>query len=318
MDAPIQVLLDDDTARQRLRADAHRGLTATPKDLPPKWFYDERGSRLFEEITALPEYYPTRAEREILTTYAAEVAELSDPACLVELGSGSATKTRVLLDALQPGAYLAFDVCEKVIRQSLDELSRAYPSLEVTGVVGDFEQHLPLVPRHARQLVAFLGSTLGNLQPEARHRFLCSVRAMLEVGDQLLLGADLVKSTTRLVAAYDDQAGVTAEFNRNVLAVLNRQLDADFDLGAFEHVAVWEPEEEWIEMRLRATSAQTVHVDALDLQVRFAPGEELRTEVSAKFRVDGLAGELKAAGFDLQADWTDTAGDFAVVLAAAV
>lgn len=318
MTGAVEVLLDEQTARQRLRADARRGLTSTPKDLPPKWFYDERGSRLFEEITTLPEYYPTRAEREILTRYAAEIAEVAAPTSLVELGSGSASKTRVLLDALGPARYVAFDVFEGVIRQSLEDLGRDYPELELDGVVGDFEQHLPLVRRQGHELVAFLGGTIGNLQPEPRHRFLCSVRAMLEAGDQFLLGADLVKSPSRLVAAYNDQAGVTAEFNRNVLAVLNRQLDADFDLDAFEHVALWEPDEEWIEMRLRARTAQTVRVDALDLGVRFAPGEELRTEVSAKFHLEGLAGELKAAGFEVQRDWTDAAGDFVVLLAVAV
>jgi L-histidine Nalpha-methyltransferase len=319
-DVTVRVCMDDAEARARLLEDARRGLAAAPKDLPPKWFYDEEGSRLFEEITQLPEYYPTRAEREILVDRAEEVAEVARAEVLVELGSGAAVKTRILLDALHPSgttSYLPFDVCEEVVRQSGADLAGTYESLSVQGVVGDFEQHLHLVPRWGRQLVAFLGGTIGNLLPHQRHRFLRQVRSLMESGDHLLLGADLVKDPDRLVAAYDDPAGVTARFNRNVLSVLNRELAADFDPDAFDHVAVWDDDHEWIEMRLRARADQTVTAAGLDTRISFGQGEEMRTEVSAKFRPDGIVDELGDAGLDVVRFWTDRAGDFSLVLAAA-
>lgn len=319
-DVTVRVCMDDEEARARLFEDARRGLAAEPKDLPPKWFYDERGSRLFEEITALPEYYPTRAEREILVDRAAEIAEVAGAQVLVELGSGAATKTRILLDALHATGtrrYLPFDVCEEVVRESGIDLAAAYDGLQVRGVIGDFERHLHLVPRLGRQLLAFLGGTIGNLLPGQRRHFLAQVRSLMEPGDHLLLGADLVKDPDRLVAAYDDRAGVTAEFNRNVLSVLNRQLGADFDPRRFDHVARWDADQEWIEMRLRARVDHAVSAPALDTTVRFRSGEEMRTEVSAKFRRDGILGELAAAGLDAVRYWTDRAGDFALVLASA-
>ena len=312
--------MDEAEARAHLLEDARRGLAAVPKDLPPKWFYDDEGSRLFEEITRLPEYYPTRAEREILTERAGEIADVAAPESLVELGSGSATKTRILLDALHPSGttrYLPFDVCEDVVRQSGADLAESYGSLSVHGVVGDFERHLHLVPRWGRQLVAFLGGTIGNLLPAHRGRFLRQVRSLMDGGDHLLLGADLVKDPDRLVAAYDDAAGVTAQFNRNVLSVLNRQLDADFDPDAFDHVAHWDAEQEWIEMRLRSRDDQTVTAAALETAVSFTQGEEMRTEVSAKFRPEGIVNELATAGLEVVRFWTDRAGDFSLMLAAA-
>ncbi|MGH9103409.1 MAG: L-histidine N(alpha)-methyltransferase [Acidimicrobiales bacterium] len=317
----VQVYLDEEELAASLDADARRGLTSTPKDLPPKWFYDERGSELFEAITGLEEYYPTRREREILVARAAEIAELSGASSLVELGSGSAAKTRVLLDAFASNgtleSYVPFDVCEEALRASRSAIGEEYPTIGVQGVVGDFERHLHLVPRRGRQLVAFLGGTIGNLVPGQRRRFLSRLRSSMRPGEHLLLGADLVKDPRRLVAAYDDAGGVTAEFNRNVLAVLNRQLGASFDPALFDHVARWVPEHEWIEMRLRSRQDHQVLVPALGLRVRFGRGEEMRTEISAKFRPEGLRRQLAEAGFDVVRLWTDEAGDFSLTLAAA-
>ena len=318
----LDIHLDATELAAALRVEARRGLTATPKVLPPKWFYDERGSELFEAITALPEYYPARREREILRVRADDIVALSRPETLVELGSGSATKTRILLDALTGvGAvshYVAFDICEQAVRDAGAAIVRGYPGLAVTGVVGDFGRHLPGVPRHGRQLVAFLGGTIGNLEPKERRPFLSRLRTTVTGGDHLLLGADLVKAPGRLVAAYDDAAGVTAEFNRNVLAVLNAQLGADFHLDRFDHVVRWDPDAEWIEMRLRSRRDQVVRVPALGIEVGFTRGEEMRTEVSAKFRRPGLEAELELAGFKVVRWWTDSAGEFAVSLAEAV
>jgi L-histidine N-alpha-methyltransferase len=301
-----------------LRHDARRGLTAEPKWLPPKWFYDERGSELFEAITHLPEYYPTRCEREILTARAAEIAAACPAGTLVELGSGTSAKTRLLLDALTAGGsltrFVPFDVSEATLRAAAGELARDYPGVEVHAVVGDFERHLHLLPAGGPRLVAFLGGTIGNLEPGGRAQFLRSVAEGLGPGDGLLLGTDLVKDAGRLVAAYDDAAGVTAEFNANVLRVLNLRLDADFDPRRFRHVALWDAGAERIEMRLRSVAAQHVVLAGIDLEVDFAPGEDLRTETSAKFRRPGVEAELAAAGLELAHWWTDAAGDFAVSL----
>src|SRR5256885_9891783 len=271
-----------------LRAEPRRGLTATPKQLPPKWFYDERGSALFDEITRLPEYYPTRCERAILTARAREIVERAECDTLVELGSGTSEKTRLLLDAMRDAGLLTrfvpFDVSKQTLHDTAAALEDEYPDVEIQPVVGDFMLDLHTIPRGGRRLVAFLGGTIGNLLPDARARFLRDVASMLGPDDHFLLGTDLVKDAARLEAAYDDARGVTAEFNKNVLHVMNRELDADFDVDAFEHVAVFDREREWIEMRLRSTRDQTVCVRVLDLDVQFAPGEEMRTEVSAKFR----------------------------------
>jgi L-histidine N-alpha-methyltransferase len=318
----LEIYLDDADQAEQLRADARAGLTAPAKWLPPKWFYDSRGSELFEEITRLPEYYPTRAEREILAARAGEVAGVTGAETLVELGSGSSEKTRLLLGALRSRGTLAgfvpLDVSAAALGDAVTVLARDYPGLRIHGVVGDFNRHLKLLPGGARRLVAFLGGTIGNLLPGDRARFLSELRSTLERGEWLLLGADLVKDPAVLVPAYDDAAGVTAEFNRNVLRVLNRELGADFDLARFEHVALWDPEQEWIEMRLRATRAMAVRVAELALTVEFAAGEELRTEVSAKFRREALTAELAAAGFEVRRWWTDAAGRFSLSLAEAV
>ncbi len=318
----IDVHLTPDYAARALRADARGGLTAEPKWLAPKWFYDARGSALFEQITRLPEYYPTRAEREILVERAAEIAKETEAHTLVELGSGSSEKTRLLLDALRAHGtlheFVPLDVSETALREAAAALGRDYPRLSVHGVVGDFTEHLDALPGEAPRVVAFLGGTIGNLIPEERAVFFRSVRDVLEPGEWLLLGTDLVKDPDVLVRAYDDAAGVTAEFNKNVLRVLNRQLGADFDVDAFEHVAIWDAENEWIEMHLRATRAMTVMLPELGLDVSFAEGEELSTEISAKFRREGIESELAAAGFELTSWWTDSENRFALSLSRAV
>jgi len=307
--------------REALRADALAGLTAEPKSLPPKWFYDAQGSALFDKITELPEYYPTRAEREILRATAAGIAGQTRARTLIELGSGSSDKTRLLLDALRDAGtlrcYVPVDVSEPALVVAGRALSAEYPGLEVRAVVSDFEERLGFPAdgeAPAPRLVAFLGSTIGNLEPGPRAAFLSRVRARLRPGDSFLLGTDLVKDPATLVAAYDDASGVTAEFNKNVLAVLNAELGADFDLDAFEHVAAWDPGAEWIEMRLRSAMAQTVHLPVIGLVVGFADDEEMRTEVSAKFRRAGVAGELAAAGFSMRSWWTDAAAQFGLSL----
>ncbi len=315
----VVVLLAPDELRRALERDARTGLTASPKWLAPKYFYDDAGSALFEEITRLPEYYPTRAEHALLTSVADEVARTAEAEVLVELGSGSSEKTRLLLDAMTEAgslaAYVPVDVSAGALRAAVPQLRRFYPDLPVHGVVADFDQHIAELPGDGHRLVALLGSTLGNYPPEARVAFLGRVAAGLERGETLLLGLDLVKDAARLVAAYDDAAGVTAEFNRNVLHVLNRELGADFEPAAFEHVAVWDAGNEWIEMRLRARAPMVVTIRALSLTIRFAQGEELRTEISAKFRRDRIAQELTAAGLRLEGWWTDAAGDYALALA---
>jgi L-histidine Nalpha-methyltransferase len=321
-DPVIDVHLADDHAARALASDARAGLSANPKSLPPKWFYDARGSELFEQITRLPEYYPTRAEREILGDRAVEIAATSQAHTLVELGSGSSEKTRLLLDALRDGGtlrqFVPLDVSSTALRDAAAALASDYPDLVVHGVVGDFTEHLALLPGEAPRIVAFLGGTIGNLLPAERAKFLSSLRDVLEPGEWLLLGTDLVKDPSVVRVAYDDSAGVTAEFNRNVLHVLNRELGADFDVTAFDHVALWDEGQEWIEMRLRAQRAMSVHIPALGMEVSFSAGEELRTEISAKFRRDGIASELAEAGFELTRWWTDSGDRFGLSLSQAV
>ncbi|MFG3509226.1 L-histidine N(alpha)-methyltransferase [Streptomyces sp. NPDC047821] len=312
--------LPEDATGADLRADVLHGLTRTPKDLPPKWFYDARGSELFEEITRLPEYYPTRAEREILIARSAEIAAVTGARTLVELGSGSSEKTRHLIEALLPGleSYVPVDVSESALRGAAEALTAEHPGLLVHALIADFTRGLALPGTPGPRLVAFLGGTIGNLLPGERKVFLRSVRSLLAPGDALLMGTDLVKDEETLVAAYDDAAGVTAAFNKNVLSVLARELGADVDPADFEHVAVWDREREWVEMRLRARQALTVKVPELDLAVTFEAGEEMRTEVSAKFRQEGVREELAAAGMELAHWWTDEEGRFALSLATAV
>jgi L-histidine N-alpha-methyltransferase len=315
----IDVHLSPDEVRQRMRADAVAGLQAVQKSIPPVWFYDERGSQLFEQITRLPEYYPTRAERRLLVAHASTIAELSKADTLVELGAGSCEKTRVLLSALEElgtlARYVPFDVSDEFLRDAASSLAGEYEGLAVHLVIGDFSEHLAEIPTDGRRMVAFLGGTIGNLDPAGRSRFLFDLNCTMSSDDSLLLGADLVKDRRRLVAAYDDAAGVTADFNRNVLHVLNQQLRGDFEPDRFAHVARWNEDEQWIEMRLRAEEAAVVHLRDAGITVRFDQGEELLTEISAKFTPARIEEELVAAGFVVDGMWGADEGEFLLTLA---
>src|SRR4051812_351700 len=309
-----------DGAERILAEDVLDGLTKPFKELPPKHFYDARGSELFDQICELPEYYPTRTERAILTDCAAEIVELTGANELVELGSGSASKTRVLLDAMAAAGglrrYVPIDVSETALRDSAARLLAEYPGLRIHGLVGDFERHLDRLPQpDGARLMCFLGGTIGNFTPGVRRRFLRSLGRHLGPGGHLLLGVDLVKDPRVIEAAYDDAEGVTAEFNRNVLHVLNRELDANFLVDEFEHVAFFDTEHQWIEMRLRARSAQDVDITRIDLGVHFAAREELRTEISAKFTTERIERDLRAAGMELAELLTDDDSRFGVALA---
>lgn len=315
----IERLAADRDRREQLAGDVLAGLTATPRTLPPKWFYDARGSELFEQITRLPEYYQTRTEAAILAAVADELVAELRPRTLIEIGSGSSRKTRLLLDALQRGGssptYVPVDVSEDALLAAAERLLADYPDLAVHAVVGDFEEHLPALPDGDRpRLVAFLGSTIGNLEPPAQVAFLRDITALLQPGDALLLGIDLVKDRATLVAAYDDARGVTAEFNRNVLRVLNRELGADLPEDAFVHEARWVPEHARIEMWLRATRPVVATFPDLDLVVRFAAGEGLRTEISCKFTRASLAERAAGAGLVVRRFDTDPDGRFALAL----
>jgi len=318
----LETYLTEADLERELRRDVLRGLASMPKTLPPRWFYDATGSELFELITKLPEYYPTRAEREILATHARDIARMTAAQTLVELGSGSSDKTRLLLDELTRhrslSRFVPLDVSESMLELAAEAIDADYPDLEVHAIVGDFLIHLDRIPGASGRLVAFLGGTIGNLMPAERLTFLGRLRATLNRGEWLLLGTDLTKHVPTLIAAYDDSEGVTAEFNRNILAVLNRRLGADFDLDAFSHVAVWNAAEEWIEMRLRANDDLSAAIPALGIRVAFAAGEEMLTEVSAKFRPERVATELAACGFASRAWWTDKGARFGVTLAQAI
>jgi L-histidine N-alpha-methyltransferase len=314
----VETHLTEDDRREQLAADVRRGLGTDPKTIPPVWFYDEEGSRLFELITELPEYYPTRAERALLERSADEIAARAGADTLVELGAGACSKTRILLDAMSQGdlaRYVPFDVSDDFLRSAAAELVADYEDLEVVAVVGDFHRHLGQIPAGGRRLVAFLGGTIGNLDPAERRRFYGQLAKVMEPGDSFLLGTDLVKDTGRIVAAYDDDAGVTAAFNKNVLGVVNTALGADFDPDRFTHVALWNADEQWIEMRLRATEAHRVRVADLGLEVEFAEGEELLTEISAKFTAERVADELAQVGFAVDGTWGADDGEFLLTLA---
>ncbi len=308
-----------DSAYQALRRDVLDGLRSVPKSLPPKWFYDSVGSELFDRITRLPEYYPTRAEAEILRLRASQIAAASGADTLVELGSGTSEKTRLLLDALTRRGrlrkFVPFDVDAGILHAAGSAIQQEYPGVEIAAVCGDFEKHLAQIPGGGRRLFVFLGSTIGNLTAGPRAQLLASLASVLQPGDSLLMGTDLVKDVSRLTRAYDDAAGVTAQFNRNVLTVVNRELDADFDVNAFTHVARWNAAEQRIEMWLRTQRSQRVRIAALDLTVDFAAGEEILTEVSCKFRSESVAAELADAGLRQTHWWTDAAGDFGLSLA---
>jgi L-histidine N-alpha-methyltransferase len=304
-----------------IAADARMGLSAPFKELPPKYFYDERGSQLFERITELPEYYPTRAERAILDARAAEIVEVAGTSTLIELGSGSAAKTRCLFDAMSSAdsldAYVPVDISEEITRDTAERLIGEYDGLRVHGVVCDYETHLERIPREPGGLIAFLGGTIGNFDPNTRRSFLARIASLMYPEDRFLLGTDLVKDRERLEAAYNDSEGVTAEFNKNVLHVLNRELGADFDPAGFAHLAFWDEVNSWIDIRLRSLADQTVTVGALDMRVEFSEGEEMRTEISSKFTREQLEAIYCEVGLELVEWWTDAEGLFALSLAKA-
>jgi L-histidine Nalpha-methyltransferase len=318
-DPVVAVLVDPDWSHGGLVDDVRRGLDRHPLTLRPKWLYDEEGSRLFDEITRLEDYYPFAAERSILEEHAAEIATASGATTLVELGSGTSEKTRLLLDALtatgQLTRFTPVDVSEATLREAAEAIAERYPGIEVQAVVGDFTLHLAHLPRGGRRMVAFLGGTIGNLYLEERRAFLGALADVLEPGDSLLLGTDLVKSADRLIAAYDDSSGVTEAFVLNSLRVLNRELGADFDLDAFSYIPFWDPHMERMDLRLRSETPQRVTIPGADLALDLAMGEEIRIEISTKFRVSRIAAELEQAGFGVTRVWTDEPGDFALTLA---
>ena len=306
-------------SRGQLIEDVQRGLSASPKFLQPRWFYDDRGCELFDEITCLPEYYQTRTEMGILQRHARGIMELVRPASIVELGAGSCTKSRVLIRAAKGmgslWTFVPFDISEATLRRAASELSAEFDDLTLYCVTGEFDHHLSQIPRFGRQLIVFLGSTIGNFDGEDAHRFLAEVRRLMRPGDHFLIGADLVKSEADLISAYDDSRGVTADFNRNVLARINNELDADFDLDSFRHEARWNAAEQRIEMHLRSERGQTVTIPAADLTARFERGETLRTEVCVKYTRESLEGLLREEGIDPVAWFTDSAQRFGLLLA---
>lgn len=318
-DVRIDVYLRDGTLAT-LAEDVREGFSATPKALPPKYLYDSRGSELFEQITRLPEYYPTRAEQSILDDVGAEIVERVQPAELIELGPGSARKTHALLDPMcEDGLarrYVPVDVSESAVEESAARLLDSYDALAIHGIVGDFERDLDRIPRNGdRRLIAFLGGTIGNFDPGERQTMLRKMREQLLPDDRLLVGTDLVKDRDRIEAAYNDSAGVTAEFNRNVLNVINSNLDGDLAPERFEHRAIYDERREWIEMRLCASQEHAAYIGALDLEVAFQAGEHIRTEISCKFTQERLAREYAQAGLELLDVYTDHEGLFALSLA---
>ncbi|MFB9660990.1 L-histidine N(alpha)-methyltransferase [Glycomyces mayteni] len=319
----LRICIAEDDLDAALRLDVRRGLTSEPKHLPMRLHYDGRGSALFGELTRQPEYYQTRAERAVLRDNAAAIAAFgAGPVAVVELGAGRAEKIRPVLDALAAAgrldAFWPFDVAEGEVRDVLAELAPAYPGVRLGGIVGDFTRHLSQLPDSgSARLVAFLGGTFGNFTGPERGRFLQDLREALRPGDRFLLGADLVKDPEVILAAYNDAAGVTAEFNRNVLHVLNHRLGADFAPEHFEHVALWDGGTDTVDMRLRALKPMTVRIADLDLDVSFAAGEEIRTGISVKFHRGELETQLRAAAFAPEACWTDEDGRMGVFLAEA-
>jgi L-histidine Nalpha-methyltransferase len=315
----VDIHLSADDLRQAMERDVRAGLTAEPKSLPPVYFYDDRGSRLFDQITRLPEYYPTRAERSILDAYATDIAARSGADTLVELGAGTCEKSRVLLDAMRSTGHLRqfvpLDVSDTTLWEAATALSHEYPGVTVSAVVGDFHRHLDLLPTGGRRLFAFLGGTIGNLDPGERREFFMQLGKVMVMDDRLLLGTDLVKDRGRLINAYDDAGGVTAEFNRNVLHVLNRELGANFDPERFEHVARWSEEDQRIEMWLRSTKDQHIHVADLGLELTFRAGEEMLTEISTKFTPGALETELNECGFVVESMWHSDGDEFLLTMA---
>ena len=315
----IEIHLSGDDLRRAMERDVRTGLTSVPKQLPPVYFYDDRGSRLFDEITRLPEYYPTRSERSILDAHAKDIVMGSDADVLVELGAGTCDKSRMLLDAMQSNGrlrrFVPLDVSDTILWEAATALSQEYPGLAVTAVVGDFHHHLDRLPADGRRLFAFLGGTIGNLDPAQRRGFYAELTRAMTSEDRLLLGTDLVKDRSRLISAYDDAAGVTAEFNRNVLLVLNRELGADFDPTSFQHVVRWNEDDRRIEMWLRSTGSQRIRIADLDLDLDFRDGEEMMTEISTKFSPDALEAELEQNGLTVESMWPSSGDEFLLTVA---
>jgi L-histidine N-alpha-methyltransferase len=314
----IETHLTGADLRVAMERDVRSGLTTEPRQLPPVYFYDDRGSRLFDEITRLPEYYPTRAERSILDSHAKDIAQSSEADTLIELGAGTCDKSRLLLDAMQSNGrlerFVPLDVSDTTLWEAATALAEEYPGLAVTAVVGDFHRHLEVLPTGGHRLFAFLGGTIGNLDPDQRRTFLHELRSAMTPDDRFLLGTDLVKDRATLVTAYDDAAGVTAEFNRNVLHVLNRELGADFDPERFAHVARWNEDDQRIEMWLRSVSDQQIRVADLDLDLFFGSGEEMLTEISTKFTPAALGAEPPANGFEIERLWPSDGDEFLLTL----
>ena len=312
----VDVLRDDADGRLALSEATLRSLQAEVKELPTVWLYDERGSRLYEEITRLPAYYLPRREEEILRARAAAIARRTEARTLVELGAGAAKNIRLLLDALDMSGtlerFVPLDVSEQTLRESAEAVAAAYPRVSVQAIVGDFERDLGALPGPGRRLIAFLGSTIGNLYPEQRASFLTMLAGVLAEDDALVLGIDLVKDVARLEAAYNDSRGVTEAFVRNALTAVNGELDATFDQRRFAYEARWDPEQERMDIGLRARRAHTVSIRGLGLDVAFEEGEPLRVEISSKFRRERFELEAGRAGLRVEAWWTDRAGDFAV------
>ena len=315
----VDVRLPDDWAEGAMRDDITRAFSSHPLVLPPKWLYDDRGSELFDQITRLDAYYPTEAERAILAARADEIAATTGADTVVELGSGTSDKTRTLLDAFHRAGQLRrfapVDVSRATLEAAAGDLARRYPGIEINALVGDFTRHLVHLPSGQRRLVAFLGGTVGNFYVEERAAFLGALADSLDPGEWLLLGVDLVKPIERILDAYDDPEGVTAEFVKNVLAVLNTSLEGDFDLDAFDFVPLWDRREERIDLRLRAVVPQDVRLASLDLDLALGEGDELRVEISTKFRPERVTAELEAAGFEAPTLWTDDQDLFGLALA---
>ena len=301
-----------------LAMDVRIGLSRYPKTLPPKWLYDDAGSRLFDAITRLPEYYPTETERSILLEHADSIALLSAAEIVVELGSGTSDKTTTLLDAFERRAqlrtFVPIDVSQETLASAASRLQERYTGVAVLPLVGDFTEHLPALPDNGRRLLVFLGGTLGNFYPDARRIFLEHLSSILNPGDCLLIGTDLVKSADRLIAAYQDDQGTTERFIRNILEVINTQLGAEFDTATFEYIPFWDAPNHRMDLRLRSVCDQQVPVPGADLIASFSEGEEIRVEISTKFRVDALKRELESVGFSYVRLFTDANQDFALTL----
>ena len=314
----LQSHLDRDWAASSMREDITRAFTNKPIVLPPKWLYDDHGSQIFDAITRLPEYYPTEAERALLAGHAADIAERTGATTVVELGSGTSDKTRTLLDAFhatgQLERFVPFDVSEATLRDAAEMLAERYPGLAVDAVAGDFTLHLAHLPADGQRMIAFLGGTLGNFYEEERRAFLGALADTLRSGESILLGVDLFKDVNRIISAYNDDTGVSESFSKNVLTVINRQLGASFDLETFTFLPLWDPIHSRMDMRLLSLVDQTVQIRDLDLEVDLVANEEIRVEISTKFRPEKIVAEVTDAGFELTELWSGD-GDFGLLLA---